>query len=158
MSYVPDGNTSQGQKMTVYLLSQTISHAQALCEGALPPRGIFRLIRVLHVSSQISGFKSIKMFCEHDYIPGIWYLTPEVISLIVFSQDYLWHRVRKPSSLPTENTKSLQRKNKDQAQRTPGSPCRRQHTCPRAPSSGLRPHCTNPVQPSQSVIFLEGSL
>lgn len=81
----------------------------------------------LVICSQSSGpskFKSTEVFCGHN-IPGIWYLTCEVC-LIIFPQNYLWHRLEKPSLLPAENTKAF-RENKtkpgDQVPRTPESHC-----------------------------------
>lgn len=100
--------------MTVYLLRLS-SMPRQYVKGSLPPPGIFRLLRVWHVSSsQISGFKSIKMFCEHDYIPGTWYLTHELNC--VFTRLSLAHS-GEALSAPHREHKSLQRKKEDQVQR-----------------------------------------
>lgn len=94
-------------------------------------------------------------------VPGTWYLTHEVISLIVFSQDYLWHRVRKSSSLQRSQKPS-------EKEQSPGTKDPRltlqeaAHLSESAlfwPEAPLHQSQSNPAKGRRSLsfIFLEGS-
>lgn len=91
----------------------------------------------------------------------IWYLICEVISLIMFSEDYSLAQKRGETLLiPTENTETCWG-NKRQVQtaslQRPWIWQPRWHTWLRAPSAGPRLHCTSRAQPTRqgqtSLIF-----